>query len=85
MTELNYYQLGVELGEHMKGTCQSSIWSMQSLNQNENLFNNATFCRGFDDTVFMCDGCEWWTDTEEMNNDGDERFCAQCLVEREDG
>jgi hypothetical protein len=32
-------------------------------------------CLAFDEIVMRCEGCDWWTDTDAMDEDG---YCEDC-------
>lgn len=44
-----------------------------------------TFCASFDQLAFLCEGCGWWCNTDELHNmDGSTEKCDDCTDETND-
>lgn len=37
-----------------------------------------------DERVFCCEGCAWWCEAEELNNETDRNLCDECNEEEEE-
>ena len=61
-----------DLAEKLVGTCRFIDISI-ALNDNIHLIEE------FDTLAFSCDGCGWWCDISELNNENGERFCDECI------
>lgn len=87
MPLLTNHALGVKLGEYLRGSATSEFQAMESLDMDEELFNNTQFCDGLDSVVFCCAGCGWWCGTDEMSEavgNGHDQFCNECEPEEDD-
>jgi hypothetical protein len=51
-----------------------------------NMFNNMTEDQSeiFDNIVFDCEQCGWWTAADELNQTENGQICQECLEENED-
>ena len=54
------YQLGVEVGEALIGTCEQLSNILKSMDLNNHLDDDLDFCAGLDATALRCEGCNWW-------------------------
>ena len=49
----------------------------------EHLVEDVEVSEQIDGEVFCCNGCGWWSSTEELHNETDENLCEQCYEEEE--
>lgn len=47
----------------------------------EELLQTKEELQEFDQYAFNCDGCGWWCDTEELNNETARNLCNDCATE----
>lgn len=63
---------GRELAERVEGTTESVVDEIAALSDKERA--------EFYDLVFICECCDWWCSTDELNNE-DRDLCDECTEE----
>lgn len=76
--EATAYDLGVTVGEHLLGTCQSFIGCCEQLELDEGFENDHSFAAGLDQTAMLCLACDWWVEPGELD---DAQHCVDCQDE----
>lgn len=65
-----------DLADKLIGTCESAVI-------HEEMDTDAEIAE-FDELAFLCEQCDWWCSTDELNNDGPINLCDDCLNENSD-
>lgn len=60
----------------LQGTCKSLH---EVLTEDEE--HDQAMLNGIDDEISLCDGCHWWCENAEMDDDN---LCEDCKEERDD-
>ena len=65
-----------EAAEELLGTCKPRHDVVK-----EGEDDDHAWCLKFDDLVVNCEGCNWWCEPGEMNDDG---LCGDCAEDQQD-
>lgn len=71
------WQLGIEVGEALIGTCIHMSQMLDDMDLPSDLDDNSDFCTALDNTTLCCEGCSWWCEPSEMT-EGDDMLCEDC-------
>ena len=71
------YELIGKIAEQINGTCnnQEDVFEENGLDM-YSCFQEEL--QHFDSLVFQCDCCNWWCDTDELNDYNGEQRCNDC-------
>ncbi|QND53474.1 hypothetical protein HB779_17455 [Phyllobacterium sp. 628] len=71
--------------QNLSGTCMRTLEGELEDAGHAELINDEEFLRLFDDRCFLCGGCGWWHDTDELADaDGSDLICVECAGDGED-
>jgi hypothetical protein len=73
-------ELGRKVGEALLGTCDYPEAYLERQDMDLGLLDNMAFCLALDDVAMCCQGCGWYVEPGELDEDD---CCEQCS-EKED-
>lgn len=73
-----------EIARELIGCCGGSRPNLEAELDELGVAREAKPSEAFDEIVFLCDGCGWYCDVDELNNEGADQRCDECNEEAEE-